>query len=146
MLFSDELSQILGQAAEHLGPLGVLAFSYHHAKSKAWECLARALRNASIAPYKLRFVRSELDNGFHSSSGNIKIDSIFYCRKVAGLEEVDADAMLGDALSNLSELGGLKPIDLVSAGYAIATALAASNPSGDFSDLLTRVNRVAGWK
>ena len=146
LLFSDELSQILRQAAEHLEPLGVLAFSYHHAKSKAWKCLARALRNASIAPYKLRFVRSELDNGFHSSSGNIKIDSIFYCRKVAGLEDVDSDAILGDALSNLSELSGLKSIDLVSAGYAIAAALVASNPSGDFADLLTRVKRVAGWE
>ena len=126
--------------------MGVLAFSYHHAKSQAWECLARALRNACVVPYKLRFVRSELDNGFHSSSGNIKIDSIFYCRKTAGLEDVDADLMLYDALSSLSELGGLKSIDLVSAGYAITTALSALNPSEDFADLLTRVKRVAGWK
>ena len=145
LLFSSELSQILGQAVEHLEPAGVLAFSYHHAKAPAWECLANALKQTSVVPYKLRFVRSELDNGFHSSNGNIKIDSIFYCRKSPGLEEMDPDSLLFDALTNLSLLEGLKPIDLVSASYAIATALAALNPSGDFTDLLTRVRRVAGW-
>ena len=144
-LFSSELSQILGQAVQHLEPTGVVAFSYHHAKAQAWECLANALRNASVVPYKLRFVRSELDNGFHSSNGNIKIDAIFYCRTSERLEDVAADSLLFDALGSLSALEGLKPIDLVSASYAIATALTALNPSGDFTDLLTRVKRVAGW-
>ncbi len=144
-LFSRALAQILGQAAEHLELEGVVAFSYHHAKAQAWECLADALRSAAIAPYKLRFVRSELDNGFHSSKGNIKTDSIFYCRKRAELGQVSSDKMLRDSLNSLSSLEGLKPIDLVSAYYAISTALAALNPSEDFDDLLSRVKRFARW-
>ena len=143
--FSAELSQILRQAVNHLEPGGVVAFSYHHAKSQAWECLSDALRDSSIVPFKLRFVRSELENGFHSSSGNIKIDSIFYCRQLNPLEDVNSDGVLSDALDSLSELEGLKPIDLVSSSYAIATALATLHPSEDFADLLTRVRQMAKW-
>ena len=143
--FSTELSKTFRQAAEHLGSSGVVTFSYHHAKSQAWECLSDALRGASIVPYKLRFVRSELDNGFHSSSGNIKIDSIFYCRQRDPLEEVNSDGILSDALDSLSELEDLKPVDLASAAYAIATALAVLHPSGGFADSLSRVRQIARW-
>ena len=143
-LFGKALGQVLVQAAGYLRPEGIIAFSYHHAKAQAWECLVDALRTAAIGPYKLRFVKSELDNGFHSSRGNIKTDSIFYCRKRGELGEVSSDEMLRDAWRNLSELEGLKPIDLDSACYAISAALAALNPSDDFADLLTRVKRFAG--
>ena len=143
--FSKELSRVLRQAIEHLEPEGVVAFSYHHAKSQAWECLAEALRNASLVPYKLRFVRSELDNGFHSSSGNIKIDSIFYCRQNTPQEGVNSEGVLCDAFKNLSSLEGLKPIDLVSAGYAITTVLTVWHPTEDFADLLSQVRQDARW-
>ncbi len=144
-LFSNELADILGQSIDHLEVDGVVAFSYHHAKAQAWECLADALKNASLVPYRLRFVRSELNNGFHSSRGNIKVDSIFYCRKRTSLAVLSSDALMGDALDDLSAMEGLKPVDEVSAAYAIATALAALSPSSDFADLLDSVKRVGRW-
>ena len=105
--FGNELSEALIQAVQYLKPEGVVAFSYHHAKPRAWMGLSEALRVASIVPYKLRFVRSELDNGFHSSTGNIKIDAIFYCRRKIELDNVNADQVLADAMHSLSELEAL---------------------------------------
>ena len=146
--FSSELSRIFRQAVDNLKPTGVVAFSYHHGKPQAWECLAASLKEASIAPYKVTFVRSELENGFHSSTGNIKTDAIFYCRDRALLEDVERDRLILDALASLSVLGAveiLKPVDMVSAGYAMATALAALDPSEDFASMLTTVQQVAKW-
>ena len=142
--FGNELSEAMIQAVAYLKPEGVFAFSYHHAKPRAWMAVAEALRVASIVPYKLRFVRSELENGFHSSTGNIKIDSIFYCRRRMELESVNSQKVLEDALDSLSALDELKPIDVVSANYAMTTALAALRPSDDFGDLLEFVRRFNG--
>ena len=142
--FGNELSEAMIQAVAHLKPEGVVAFSYHHAKPRAWMAVAEALRVASIVPYKLRFVRSELENGFHSSTGNIKIDSIFYCRRRMELESVNSQQVLEDALNSLSALDELKPIDVVSANYAMTTALAALRPRDDFGDLLEFVRRFNG--
>ena len=143
--FGDELSQVLKEALSNLKPTGVLAFSYHHAKSKAWQCLADALRKAEIAPYKLRFVRSELDNGFHSSNGNIKTDAIFYCRRRETIENIRPDSMISLGLKSLSGLERLKPVDINNASYAMATALAALSPTASFTTLLTYVRQVARW-
>ena len=142
--FSNELSEALIQAVAHLKPQGVVAFSYHHAKPRAWMAMSEALRVASIVPYKLRFVRSELENGFHSSTGNIKIDAIFYCRRRMELENVNSEQVLENALASLSALSELKPIDVVSAHYAMTTALAALRPLDDFGDLLEFVRRFYG--
>ena len=142
--FGNELSEAMTQAVGHLKPKGVVAFSYHHAKPRAWMALSEALRIGSIVPYKLIFVRSELNNGFHSSSGNIKIDSIFYCRRLTEREDVNPDEFLADALNSLLALDGLKSIDLVSANYAMTTALAVLQPREDFCDLLDVVRRFSG--
>ena len=142
--FSNELSEAMIQAVAHLKPEGVVAFSYHHAKPRAWMAVSEALRVALVVPYKLRFVRSELENGFHSSTGNIKIDAIFYCRRRMELESVNSEQVLEDALGSLSALGELKPIDVVSANYAMTTALAALRPCDDFGDLLELVRRFCG--
>lgn len=106
--------------------------------------VAEALRVASIVPYRLRFVRSELENGFHSSTGNIKTDAIFYCRRRMELENVNAEQVLEDALDSLSALDELRRIDVVSANYAMTTALAALRPRDDFGDLLEFVRRFCG--
>ena len=146
--FSCELSRILAQAVANLKPHGVVAFSYHHRKSQAWECLAESLKGASIAPYKVTFVRSELENGFHSSNGNIKTDAIFYCRGRATVDAVERDRLLSNALATLSALDeeeSLKPIDIVSAGFALATALSALYPSEDFASMLNAVRQMAKW-
>ena len=143
--FSSELAKILEQALANLKPDGVVAFSYHHAKSQAWECLADALKKSGIAPYRVMFVRSELENGFHSSTGNIKTDAIFYCRKRSTTNDVRQDNLIEGALGSLFDIENLKSIDITSAGYAMATALSALDPSRNFQDLLAHVRQVAEW-
>ena len=143
--FSDELSSALKQAVAILKPTGVVAFSYHHSKSQAWECLADALRKAKIAPYKLTFVRSELDNGFHSSNGNIKTDAIFYCRRREMMQDVCPDNMISFGLKSLSGLDNLKPVDFANAGYAMAAALTAISTTEAFTTHLSYVRRIANW-
>ena len=144
--FTDELSQIFEQAVANLKPNGVVAFSYHHAKTRAWECLAYALRQADVAPYRVKFVLSELDNGFHSANGNIKIDAIFYCRRRNLLKDVLHERMIADAMGSLSTIERVKSVDLASAHYALATALMALIPSGDFIELLSYVRQEAKWE
>ena len=144
VLFSNELSQILTEASNNLTPKGVIAFSYHHARSEAWECLSRALRKASIGPYRVIFVRSELENGFHSSRGNIKTDAIFYCRKMTALQDVNRDDVISNAISSLASLGNLKPIDMTNARYAIATTVFALCPTKSFEEVVNSVTEFAG--
>ena len=146
--FSEELSQVFQEAMANLTPTGVVTFSYHHGKSIAWECLAESLKLASIAPYKVTFVRSELENGFHSSNGNIKTDAIFYCKSRAVLEGVVGHRLIADALVSLSALEAvetIKPVDFTNAGYALAAALTALDPTEDFAEMLSVVRRVAEW-
>ncbi len=141
--FGEELAKVFRQALRKLKPKGVVAFSYHHAKAQAWKCLATALRRSGIVPYRLMFVRSELDNGFHSSVGNIKIDSIFYCRKRDEVGLGQQDILLEDALRSLSTLDQLKSIDITSARYAMAAALATLNPAGDFEGYLASIGQFS---
>ena len=141
--FSDELANILVKAVGNLKSDGVIAFTYHHAKSQAWECLADALKKSCIAPFRIRFVRSELDNGFHSSTGNIKTDAIFYCRKRSTSNDVCRDDLIEDALSSLLDVGKLKPIDVTSAAHAMTTALSALSLDRDYEDILAHVRQAA---
>ena len=143
--FGDQLGGILAQAVANLKPDGVIAFSYHHAKSQAWKYLASALKQSAIAPFNVMFVRSELDNGFHSSIGNIKTDAIFYCHKQRTTDMRATDNLVERALVSLSEIERLKPIDIASANYALATALAALDPNRSFEDSLAHVKQLAEW-
>ena len=143
--FGEQLGEILEQAVASLKPEGIIAFSYHHAKSKAWECLATALRKSAIVPYRVMFVRSELDNGFHSSLGNIKTDAIFYCHRQGMIDMVASSDLVDRALVSLSEIDKLKPIDIASANYALATALSALDSNRSFEDSLAYVRRIAEW-
>ena len=146
--FCEELSHVFREAASNLTPEGVVAFSFHHGKSVAWECLAEALNLASLAPYKVMFVRSELRNGFHSSNGNIKTDAIFYCKDRVALEGVERDQLIAAALDSLATLESvepLKPVDLTNAGYALAAALTALDPTNGFDEMLSTVRGFAEW-
>ena len=142
--FSIQLGRILRQAADTLKTSGVMAFSYHHAKSQGWECLTEALRLANLAPYRIKFVRSELNNGFHSSTGNIKTDAIFYCRNRILLEDVSPADVISDAMGSFRVLDGIKPIDVTNANYAMAAALSALNPMETFEDSLERAKKLLG--
>lgn len=139
--FSRELSLCFESSLRGLKENGVFAFSYHHSNIEAWLALRNALIDSRLATFTLRFVRSELDNGFHSAAGNIKVDAIFFCRRSHFIKNDITKQMLGQAVEDLKAQKNLKAVDLNSAKLAIATALSTleiSRPLTDFVDVVSR--------
>ena len=124
--FGHELGTAFRATLAKVKSGGIVAFSFHHAKKEAWLSLGRALDIANLAPYDLTFARSELDNGFHSSSGNIKTDAIFYCREREFVEQNRVEDLVKRAIGTAASIETLKPIDVTSTAFAVATATATT--------------------
>jgi hypothetical protein len=77
--FGTGLAKVFLECLRVLKPGGPVVFSFHHSTSNGWWQLLGALRASGLVVQKVQLVKSELDNGFHSSPGNIKTDAIFLC-------------------------------------------------------------------
>ncbi len=64
---------------------GIIVFTYHHRKARAWEALARALISAGFLITNVFPMKSEGRSGFHSDGGSLKWDSVITCRKLGTL-------------------------------------------------------------
>lgn len=134
--FGDELAACFRASLKRLSAGGIIAFTYHHSRPAAWLALRSALSACELATFRLGFVRSELDNGFHSADGNIKVDAIFYCRQRHPVKSADADSMANEAVHELESLPDLKAADLGSAKMAIATALSSLETNRPFDHFM----------
>lgn len=134
--FWRELAVCFKTSLRRLSKGGIVAFTYHHSRRPAWLALRNALNTCRLTTFELGFVRSELDNGFHSAEGNIKVDAIFYCRKRDSVNGHDIERMIKNAVHQLENLQNLKTIDLTSAKLAIATALSSVETGKSFDDLV----------
>ena len=134
--FWRELAACFKTSLRRLSKGGIIAFTYHHSRLPAWLALRNALNACKLATFELGFVRSELDNGFHSADGNIKVDAIFYCKQRDLVNSHDIESMIKGAVRELENLQDLKIIDLISAKLAIATALSSLETGKPFDDLV----------
>jgi putative DNA methylase len=98
--FGSGLAKIFLECLRVLKPGGAVAFSFHHSSSNGWWQLLCALKTSGLVVQKVLLVKSELDNGFHSSPGNIKTDAIFLCfQEGFGPESVMEIGTAGDDLN-----------------------------------------------
>lgn len=79
--YIDGISEVFINCARILKDDGVMVFTYHHKKRKAWLALGQSLFNSGFIITNVFPIRSEGKSGFHSNPGNIKWDSVFVCRK-----------------------------------------------------------------
>jgi adenine-specific DNA methylase len=82
--FNAGLGRVFAECRRVLKDEGLLAFTFHHNKTWAWEGMARLLLEAGFYVSACPIVRSEGKSGYHSSAGNIKYDAVLVCRKLGG--------------------------------------------------------------
>lgn len=144
--FEQQLNACFKTACSHLSAEGVFAFSFHHAKASAWQSVFNALSCIDYVPIELLFVKSELDNGFHSAGGNIKIDAIFLCRRRGECPQTSPIKIALDSISLLNALSNLKSVDIECARYAIGTAMSLINAQEDRSNDLAEASKLMELK
>jgi adenine-specific DNA methylase len=123
--FEGRLGAILKRLARH-GHFQALALHYHHRLPRAWKSLCHALTIAQLRVERLRFYKSELDNGFHTSPNSLKVDAVFYCRH---LEKADCKFGIDDICLEVSRVQqkiarNLTVAEITAVSYAGAVALA----------------------
>lgn len=133
--YADQLGKCFSTIVEHLKTDGIFAFSFHHKKKVAWEALSSALLNAGLVVENLRFVRSELENGFHSNTGNIKIDAIFFCRLMPQ-SSCSKTPKFEQGTTDLFNLDTVREVDLTCAEQAMATAISTYDNALNFQTCL----------
>ena len=79
--FSQSLQRVFQECHRVLKDDGIMAFTFHHNKTWAWETIARVLLESGFYISASPIVRSEGKSGFHSSEGNIRYDAVLVCRK-----------------------------------------------------------------
>jgi adenine-specific DNA methylase len=79
--FNKGLMQVFKECHRVLKDDGIMAFTFHHNKTWAWEGIAQILLEAGFYISVSPIVRSEGKSGFHSSNGNIRYDCVLVCRK-----------------------------------------------------------------
>ncbi|HEX29189.1 TPA: DUF1156 domain-containing protein [Candidatus Poribacteria bacterium] len=79
--FSRGLQRVFQECHRVLKGDGIMAFTFHHNKTWAWEAIARILLKSGFYISATPIVRSEGKSGFHSSEGNIRYDAVLVCRK-----------------------------------------------------------------
>lgn len=80
-LFAEGLRRVFAECHRVLKDDGLMVFTFHHNQRWAWEGMAKLLLDAGFYISASPIVRSEGRSGFHSSSGNIRYDSVLVCRK-----------------------------------------------------------------
>lgn len=85
--FIDGLKGIFLECNRVLKDEGLAIFTYHHLDAVAWLPLTNALLSSDFVVQKVFPVRSEGTGKFHSTSGTIKWDAVFVCRKSKGIEK-----------------------------------------------------------
>jgi len=78
--FIKGLTSALKECRRVLKPNGLLVFTYHHKRAKAWTAMARSLCRAGFLATNVFPMLSEGKSGFHSSKGSLKWDVVFVCR------------------------------------------------------------------
>lgn len=99
--FVERLGQVFAECHRVLKDDGLLAFTFHHNQTWAWEGVARLLLRAGFYVSATPVVRSEGRSGFHSSAGNIRYDCILVCRKMQ--EAGHTEQMVEGGISALKE-------------------------------------------
>jgi adenine-specific DNA methylase len=84
-VFTSGLTRVFRECHRILKDDGLLVFTFHHTKRHAWEQIAKALVESGFWVSASPVVRSEGKSGFHSSTGNIRYDVCFVCRKRNGI-------------------------------------------------------------
>jgi adenine-specific DNA methylase len=79
--FREGITQVFAECCRVLKDNGLMVFTFHHTKAKAWAAVADALLQSGFYVVKSHIVRSEGKSGFHSSEGNIRYDAVLVCRK-----------------------------------------------------------------
>ncbi|MFN3762480.1 MAG: DNA methyltransferase, partial [Anaerolineae bacterium] len=98
--FVERLGQVFAECHRVLKDDGLLAFTFHHNQTWAWEGVARLLLRAGFYVSATPIVRSEGRSGFHSSTGNIRYDCILVCRKAPAPDWLDMSALKEHILDN----------------------------------------------
>lgn len=75
------MSNVFCECQRVLRENGLMVFTFHHRKTKAWFSILHAIVNAQLTITNVFPVRSEGRSAFHSDAGNIKWDSVVVCRK-----------------------------------------------------------------
>jgi adenine-specific DNA methylase len=78
--FIEGLTSAFKECRRVLKPNGLLVFTYHHKRSKAWAAMAQSLSSAGFQATNVFPMLSEGKSGFHSSKGSLKWDIVFSCR------------------------------------------------------------------
>ncbi len=98
--FVERLGQVFAECHRALKDDGLLAFTFHHNQTWAWEGIARLLLQAGFYVSATPVVRSEGRSGFHSGAGNIRYDCILVCRKFPAPDRLDASGLKEHILDN----------------------------------------------
>lgn len=105
--YTEGLTNVFSGCRKALKNEGIMVFTYHHVKRKAWESLTMALRHADFRVTSCFPILAEGKSGFHSDQGNLKWDIVFVCRP--GAKENALDYRPGPAkrwlASRLTKLG-----------------------------------------
>lgn len=79
--YENKLTNIFKQCYSKLKSNGMMIFSYHHNKSRAWLAMGKAIKSASFEITNIIPIRSEGSSGYHTTENSIKWDSIIVMRK-----------------------------------------------------------------
>ncbi|MCK4456319.1 MAG: DUF1156 domain-containing protein [Thermoplasmata archaeon] len=105
--YIEGLVQVFKNCARVLKDKGIMVFTYHHKKRKAWLALGHSLIRSGFKIVNVFPLRSEGKSGFHSHSGNIKWDCVFVCRRSSDTTDtsntVSIKAIIGQAERNLEQ-------------------------------------------
>jgi len=80
-IFTEGIIRIFKECHRVLKKDGLMVFTYHHNDYRAWSIIAQAIIESKFKIINLFPILSEGKSGFHSSSGNIKWDIVFCCKK-----------------------------------------------------------------
>jgi adenine-specific DNA methylase len=114
------LSSAFGECRRVLKEDGIMIFTYHHKRARAWAAMTQSLSAADFRVTNVFPVLSEGKSGFHSSHGSLKWDIVFVCR--AGGERRLPRFQTDDASRWVKSEFRRWMLRLRSSGYRIGTA------------------------
>ena len=79
--YRSDLIEVFNNCKRIVKDNGLMVFTYHHNKPKAWLALGTAILESGFVVTNVFPLLSEGKSGFHSSPRSIKWDSVFVCRK-----------------------------------------------------------------
>jgi len=137
--YGQRLIKIFRECYIKLRNNGMMVFSYHHNKKRAWSAMGNAIKESGFIITNVFPIRSEGKSGYHTTENSIKWDSIIILRK--------NDYYKDEAQVNLKELIDfweeyfvhhqldLKKCDKLSFYRSLAVQVFTKQPGKDIGDL-----------